>query len=287
VQVVDRARAAQAMDPFDRIAEVDRVVQALEAGEKYALDRTEHRYELEEWQKKIAAEEEKLEKDFKKAKKDREKEQAEAEEKDKEFKEKRYKEDRKPRPPKHDEDAEVVARVVNGELPLVVQVHRAAEIRGLLDATRRFDRLRLVLAGATDAAAFADTLAERRIPVLVWPAPLGEGAPDELDGQDLSLAARLAEAGVPVLIGSGVAPGATRDLPLLAALAIGHGLEREKATEALTLGAARAFDLADRVGSVERGKDADLLLLDGDPLESTTRVLYVVAGGRVVVTPED
>lgn len=288
VQVVGLASATQPMDPFDRVAELDRLVQSLESAEKYLLDKVEYGYELEEWQKKIAEAEEQLEKDFKKAKKDREKEIEEAKEKGKEHKDKRYKEDRKPKAPKYDPDEEVMARVVNGELPLVVQAHRAAEIRGLLDGTRRFERLRLILAGGADAAPFAEALAERRIPVLVWPAPLGEGAPDGLERQDLALAARLSEAGVPVLLGSGGASsGASRDLPLLASLAIGHGLDREKAFEALTVGAARAFDINDRVGSVERGKDADLLLLDGEPLEATTRVMYVVTGGRVVITPED
>ena len=79
----------------------------------------------------------------------------------------------------------------------------------------------------------------------------------------------------------------TRDLPLLAQLAVGHGLEKEQALEALTIGAARAFDVADRVGSVELGKDADLLILDGMPLEPFTKIQYVFCGGRPAVTPED
>ena len=65
------------------------------------------------------------------------------------------------------------------------------------------------------------------------------------------------------------------------------GLDRQVAFEALTLGAARALDVADRIGSLETGKDADVLVLDGEPLVSTTRVRFVLAGGRVVVTPED
>jgi imidazolonepropionase-like amidohydrolase len=91
-----------------------------------------------------------------------------------------------------------------------------------------------------------------------------------------------------VLLGSGgLDPNATRDLPLLAELAIGNGLAHDKALEALTTGAARALDVSDRLGAVEMGKDADLQVLDGEPLDSTSRVQYVIAGGRVVVTPED
>jgi imidazolonepropionase-like amidohydrolase len=76
---------------------------------------------------------------------------------------------------------------------------------------------------------------------------------------------------------------ASRDLPLLASLAVGHGLEPERALEALTLGAARALDAGDRIGSLEQGKDADLLVLDGEPLATTTRVQYVISGGELVV----
>jgi imidazolonepropionase-like amidohydrolase len=55
----------------------------------------------------------------------------------------------------------------------------------------------------------------------------------------------------------------------------------------VTIGAARALDVADRIGSVEAGKDADLIVLDGPPLETTTNVRYTISSGRVVVTPEN
>jgi imidazolonepropionase-like amidohydrolase len=173
-------------------------------------------------------------------------------------------------------------------MPLVVQANRAAEIRGLLKATAGYDRLRLILAGGAEAGFFATELAERRIPVLVWPALRGRGAPDEYEGAGLSLAGELARAGVQVLIGSGgLDAGASRDLPLIAQLAVGGGLDRALAFEALTLGAARAFDLDRRLGSVERGKDAELLILDGEPLATATRVRCVISEGRVVVSPEE
>jgi imidazolonepropionase-like amidohydrolase len=173
---------------------------------------------------------------------------------------------------------------VSGELPLVVQAHRAAELRNLLEGTEKFDRLRLIVAGGTEALAVADELAEREVPVIVWPIPLGSQRVDELEESDLALAGELEAAGVPVLLGSGGAlPMASRDLPLLAALAVGHGLGREQAFEALTLGAAEALDAGDRIGSLEQGKDADLLVLDGEPLATTTRVLYVITGGELAV----
>ncbi len=276
------------MDVFDRLADLDRVTAALEGGRTYLFSKVEHKHDLEEWRKKISEKETELEKDFKKAKKDREKEEKDAKEKGKTFEEKKYKEDKKPQTPRFDEDNEVMARVANGELPFLVQVHRFGEVRALLDGTGAYDRLRLILVGGSSARACAATLVERGVPVLVWPALRGKGAPEEYEGGDPSLAGDLARDGVEVLLGSGgTDPAATRDLPLVAQIAVGHGLEREKAFEALTLGAARALDVSDRLGSVERGKDADLLLLDGDPLEAGTRVQRVISAGRIVLNPED
>lgn len=276
------------VDPFDRLMEVDRVLAAIEGGRNYLLSKTEYKHELEAWQKTIAEKEVELEKDAKKFKKDREKEEKDAKEKGKEFKEKKYTEDKRPQAPRYDEDNEVLGRVANGDVSLIVQSHRASELRGLLDGTAKYDRLRLIIAGGSESMSFASQLSERHIPVIVWPALLGRGRSDEFDASDLSLAGRLANAGVRVLIGSGGTDAeASRDLPLLAELAVGHGLAREKAFDALTLGAARALDVADRIGTVELGKDAELLVLDGEPLTTAGRVRYVISAGRVVVEPKE
>ena len=278
----------RAMDVFDRLSAVDRVVSLVETGRQYRESLVEYRYELEEWQKGIAEKAEKLEKDFKKAKKDREKEIEKAKEKGKEFKEEKYKEDRKPKAPKFDEAREQLARVAEGEAPLVVEVHRASEIRNLLEGTQQFSRLRLVIAGGTESLACAEELAARRIPVIVWPALHGADTSDELSEHDLALAANLSKAGVEVLLGSGGREGAaTRDLPLLASLAVGHGLTAEAAFAALTETAARTFDLSDRLGSVEVGKDAELLVMDDLPFGANATIRYVITGGRLAITPEN
>jgi len=282
-----RGRGPSVKDVFDRVKDVEKLGDLIEAGRKYHEDWVEYGYEIAEWEKAIAEKEAELEKDFKKAQKAREKEVEDAKEKGKEHKEKKYKEDKRPKKPKLDEDKEVMARVARGELPLLVEVHRAAEIRHLLELTAHFDQLRLVLCGATEALPLAEELAERDVAVIVWPSPLGTDRADHLRKHDLALAGRLAAAGVGVLLGSGGESAATRDLPLLAGLAIGHGLDREAAFAALTEGAARALDVADRLGTLERGKDADLLVLDGEPLVSTTRVRYAVVAGEVVVTPDN
>ena len=272
-------------DLFDRVGQVERLVKNLEQGRDYRLDEVEYRYELEAWEAKIAKEQAELEEDFKKAKKDRDKDLEKAREDGKEFKEKSYKEDKRPRAPRFDAEKAVWARIAEGELPLVVEAHRYAELRALLDGTKGFARLRMILAGGTESAAFASALAARSIPVIVWPAPAGSERPDHLRNHDLATAGVLAEEGVTVLLGSGGTDQA-RDLPLLASLAIGHGLEPEHALAALTTEAAKALDVGDRLGQVRRGYHADLLVLDGDPLSSNTRVLQAVVAGQVAYDAE-
>lgn len=278
------SRDGRALDVFERVSAVDRVVGALADGYGYLVETNEYRHELAEWEKKIADKQKELDEGFKKAKKDREKAQTEAKDKGNEFKEKDYKEDKKPKAPRFDEEKEVYARIAGGELPLVVEVHRALEIRALLEGTKRFERLRLVLAGASEAAQCAELLAERRIPVIVWPVPMGAQRAPEYRGASLALAAELDHAGVEVLLGSGAMdPLASRDLPLLAALAVGHGLPRETALAALTTRPARVFDVADKLGTLELGRSADVLVLDGDPFAATTSVRYVLSAGELVV----
>lgn len=275
------------MDPIDRIGQIDKLVNELQSGQKYGDDMAKYEQELAAWEKEIADKEKELEEDFKKAKKARDKKVEEAQEKGEEFEDKKYKEDKRPRAPKLDPEKAVFARVANGEIPLVVTAHRALEIRELLRVTEPFTRLRLVLAGGTSALLCADQLAARGIPVIVSPDPASAGGPvDELD-PGLALAAELHDAGVEVLIGSGASsPAASRDLALLAALAVGHGLDRDAALHAITSGPARAFDVADHIGSVARGKRAELVVLSGDPLASASRVLATVSGGEVAYRAE-
>lgn len=269
------------IDVFDRVSQADKVVDEIRSGLDYGFDWMKYREELAAWEAAIATAEAKLTKDFKKAKKDRDKEVEEAGKEGKEFNEKKYKEDKKPSAPKFDAEKAAMERVANGEIPMVVTIHRSAELRALLDGTKQFDRLRLVIAGGTETLGFAEELAGRRIPVIVHPAPLGASRPAHLRDHDLSLAAQLAEKDVSVLIGSG-GGSASRDLPLLASLAIGHGLDAEEAFAALTTRAARTFDVADQVGSVQKGRRGDLLILDGEPLAHSTSITHVLVGGQVV-----
>ncbi|MEL6429128.1 MAG: amidohydrolase family protein [Planctomycetota bacterium] len=275
------------VDPLQRLAQIDKIADQLRAGAKYGADRVEYELELAEWQKEIADKEEELQDDFKKAKKDRDKKVKKAEDDGKEFKEKKYKEARRPKEPRFDPEKAVFARVVNGELPLVVRADRALEIWDILKQTAEFDRLRLVVAGGRSALACARDLVARDVPVIVTPSASAKSTGDSLN-RGLGLAGDLHAAGIEVLIGSGGSSAlASRDLPLLAALAVGHGLDADAALHAITRGPAQVFDLGADVGTLRRGRAAELIVLSGNPLSSSTRVLFAVSNGEVVHSDAD
>jgi imidazolonepropionase-like amidohydrolase len=275
------SRSGRTSDVFDRVAEIDRIVGLLDKGRRYRQSRIDFDKEFEEWTKAIAEKLAELEKNFKKAKKDREKDEKDAKEKGKEFKEKKYKEDKKPRRVRVDLDDEAMARAVDGDMPFVVEVHRASEIRRLLDKTESYSRLRLVIAGATESLVFAAELKERRIPIILWPAPMGSTRPDEYQAQDPALAGELARHGVRVLIGSGGGSEA-HELRYLAALAVAHGMSRSQALAAITQTPAEVFDAAGQLGALTVGRSGDVLVFDGDPLDTSARLLHVIARGEVI-----
>ncbi|MFT5197794.1 MAG: imidazolonepropionase-like amidohydrolase [Planctomycetota bacterium] len=269
-------------DVIGRIEEVDGLVGKLLAGEAHLKSMSKYEKELTEWEEEIAELQKKLDKDFKKAKKDRDKK---VKEDGKKHKDKKHKEPKAPRKPKPNPDKEAMGRVMAGEIPLVVRANRAAVLRNLLEATEGLGSLRLVIAGGENAMHVAPKLAARKIPVIVWPAnALADSSSEQRTGLDL--AGELSRAGVLVLIGSG-ASGETSALPLYASLAVGHGLDADHALAAITTRVAETFDLQDELGSVRRGRRAELLIMDGEPLSMGTTIQYVVSGGEVVLEPKE
>ncbi len=189
--------------------------------------------------------------------------------------------DRKATAPDRDLHLEALARVLDGELALLVTAHRVRDIAGALRLQKEF-KLRLWLDGAAEAHQLLPELKAAGVPVLLHPAmarPTGE-----LENAAYSTAGSLQAAGVPFAFTSGYESYVPKVRVVLfeAAVAAGHGLDRLAALEALTLGAARVLGIDRRVGSLEKGKDGDLALFDGDPFEYTTHCLGTVIEGRVV-----
>jgi len=186
------------------------------------------------------------------------------------------------------------ARVWKQGLPLRIQARRAVDIEGALEFVRKHKRP-AYLVGATQADELTAALLESGLPVVVrietrYRAPdsdLGP-SPDEIEPA-LHTAARLARAverGGPraglTLALAGREDDRTPDLALLASLAVRGGLSRELALAAITRMPAEILGVADRVGSLAPGRDADLLVLSGPPLATNSDVLRAYVGGRLV-----
>jgi imidazolonepropionase-like amidohydrolase len=176
-------------------------------------------------------------------------------------------------------DLEAMVPVVEGKLPLLVNVHRASDILATLRLARE-QRVRVVLTGAAEAWRVAPAIAAARAPVLV---DVDRTLPDSFQtiAGRFDNAARLHQAGVVVGFS---ADGGSRDARLLrqlAGIAVAWGLPHEAALRGLTSVPATIFGLQDR-GSLRPGALANVVVWSGDPLELGTRVRHLVMGGKRV-----
>jgi imidazolonepropionase-like amidohydrolase len=175
-------------------------------------------------------------------------------------------------------DLEALIPVVEGKVPLLVRVHRASDIRDVLKLAAE-QKLKLVLEGAEEGWLVASDIARAGVPVLIDPE---SALPDQFEtlGSRLDNAARLQAAGVLVAIEGSREFYNLRQERFNAGTAAANGLPYPAALAAVTLNPARIWGLADRVGSLEPGKDADLVIWSGDPLETTSYPVTVVIGGQ-------
>jgi imidazolonepropionase-like amidohydrolase len=173
---------------------------------------------------------------------------------------------------------EALVPVVEGRVPVVMHANLARDIRAALTFADEF-KLKVILSGAQDVAAVLAEVKRRNIPVLLG--PILSLPQREDDAYDLLFtnAKTLHEAGVPFAIQTSDAHN-TRNLPYHAASAAAFGLPKDVALKAVTLYPAQIWGVADRLGSLEVGKNASLIVTNGDPLEIRTNVLRVFINGE-------
>ena len=176
---------------------------------------------------------------------------------------------------------DALAEVLEGKVPLLITAQRHHDIAAALRLQKEFG-FRLVLDGASEAYLLLEEIKKAGVPVLVHPTmarPYGER-----ENMTFTLAARLHAAGIPFAFQSGYEGYVpkTRVVHFEAALAVAYGLPHEIALAGCTSAAARLLGIADRVGSLQPGLEADLALFDGDPLETVTHCTGVVINGVVV-----
>jgi len=176
---------------------------------------------------------------------------------------------------------ETLARVLDRELPLLVTVQRHNDIVTALRLGREFD-LRLVLDGAAEAYLVLEEIRSAGVPVIIHPTMMR--AWGEMENLALDTAASLAASGIPFALQSGFEDYVPKTRVILyeAGVAAAFGLGSEAALASITIDAARLLGIDGRLGSLEIGKDGDIALYDGDPLEYTTHCIGVVIEGTIV-----
>ena len=178
---------------------------------------------------------------------------------------------------KRDIKFESLARVISGEMPLKTHAHRADDIMTALRIAEEFS-IDLTIEHCTEGHKVAERLAEAGVPAIVGPS-LTTRSKVEVKDRDFKTAAVLAKAGVKVALMSDHPVIPVDNLMVYAALAVKAGLERNEAYKAVTINPAEILGINDRVGSLEAGKDADLVVYAGDPLDIAANVDAVYISG--------
>ncbi|HJU74115.1 MAG TPA: amidohydrolase family protein [Gemmatimonadaceae bacterium] len=180
-------------------------------------------------------------------------------------------------------DLQALGLVLSRRVPLILEADRASDIEAALAMARKHN-VRLIISGAAEAWLVAAQLARDSVPVIVGSLNNSPQSFSSLGARQEN-AALLRRAGARVIIAGGADAFNARNVKYEAGVAVAFGLPWDDALRAITLEPARALDVADRVGSLERGKDATLVVWNGDPLELTTRPTHVFVRGRNVLAP--
>lgn len=178
-------------------------------------------------------------------------------------------------------DARYMAMIpaLNREIPVVVSANGASQINDAITWAKQ-ENLRLIIRGGDDAIHVADRLRAENIPVILTSTM---DAPNRAhEGYDAAYrrAAQLHQAGVKFAISGGSGSLYTDRLPYEAGVAVAFGLPEEEAIKAVTINAAELMGLSDRLGSLEVGKQATLLITTGTPIETKTDILQAYIQGR-------
>lgn len=176
---------------------------------------------------------------------------------------------------------DALIRVIRREVPLRVVANTPDDIMTALRLAKEFD-LRVVIDSGAGAHRVAHLLAEAQVPVVVGPSimGLGSGGPFEMFAHTPENAARLHRAGVRIALSTN--SGSGRSVLLEGVVAKSHGLPEEASLRAVTLHAAEILGVAGRLGSIEPGKDADIVIWKGHPLNTWGESRTVIVNGKVV-----
>ncbi|CEK38149.1 amidohydrolase [Paraclostridium sordellii] len=175
--------------------------------------------------------------------------------------------------------------VINREIPLKAHVHRADDILTAIRIAKEFN-LKLTLDHCTEGHLISEEIKESGFPAIVGPS-LAIRNKIETQNADFKTAGILHKAGVKVAITTDHPVTRIQDLPICAGFAAREGLGVEEGLKAITINAAEICNVSDRVGSLEIGKDADIAIFNGNPMEVFTKTMYTIIDGEIVYEAKD
>ena len=176
---------------------------------------------------------------------------------------------------------EALEPVLNGEIPVIISVDKAKDIELAIKFVQE-EKIKAIFKCCSEGFKVADKIKKAEIPVILGDLYTFPSEPE--DGYDAPFTnpLKLYEAGVLFCFSSGGSPAIAKDLTYHAARAVAFGLPHSKAIEALTINPAKIFGVENRIGSLEKGKDADLFICDGDPLDIRANVTNLFINGKEV-----
>ena len=191
-----------------------------------------------------------------------------------------HEEDDENEKPDYDMKMESLLPVLRRDIPFKVHAHRADDIFTAIRIGKEFN-LKLTLDHCTEGHLIVEDLVEEGYPVVVGPS-LSERSKIELRNLTFDTAGILSNAGIDVCLMTDHPVIPVHYLPICAGIAVKHGMREDKALESITINPAKVLGISDKVGSIEIGKDADIVIWDNNPLEIQSNVLYTIIDGKIV-----
>ena len=191
---------------------------------------------------------------------------------------------RRPNEPSKHPTSEILVKILRREIPLQIEVHRVDDIRHALRLAEEFE-FSLILDKCTEGYRMAQEIAKQQVPVIAGPvsASVVNTAALAYQHHDPANSARLAAQGIQLALGSCARMGLdSKFLAQAAARAVAQGMDRDMALRAITLTPAQILGVDERIGSLDEGKDADIVICSGHPLDSFTQIEKVLIQGKVV-----
>ena len=178
-----------------------------------------------------------------------------------------------PKEPRENENHEAVLQGLDRKIPVLIRASRENEILAALKIQDEF-KVRLVLVGGQEAYKIPQDLVSRKVPVIAGPDVVLDKK-----GKKIGYIKELMASGIPVAFCSSSSGGASF-IPYQLAYAVQHGLSRAQALDLVTTHAAKIFSLSNKVGSIAAGRDADFVVLDGEPFDLGTKARWIYIGGN-------